>query len=160
MAQKSRRETGIDSVGRFIEKQDLRAMQQRAHQRQLLFHPSGKAARQPVPKRFHAGHAQQLRCERRAFGAQNAEQIGVEIHVFPDGEVQVQAEFLRHIADAVFDGLRFAHDIVAGHAGAAFAGIQQAAEHAQRRGFARAVRPDEAEDLAGGNGSDRDDPRP
>src|SRR5258708_2166124 len=32
---------GIDAVGRFVEKQHARLVQQRAHQRQLLFHAAG-----------------------------------------------------------------------------------------------------------------------
>ena len=148
MAQKSRRETGIDAVGRFVEKQHLRVMQQGAHERQLLLHAAGKIGGPAVAERLHARHAEQLlhRVDRdRPWGA---EQVGVEDHVLVDGEIAIQAEALGHVADAVLDGIQLAGDVVAGDPGFAFGGIEQAAEQPQRGGLPGAVRPDDAEDLA------------
>ena len=84
----------------------------------------------------------------RALRAHDAEQVGVEIHVLLHGQVAVQPEALRHVADLVLHRLRFARHVVARHARAAFARVDQAAEHAQRGGLPRAVRPHQAEDLA------------
>src|ERR1035438_1229761 len=81
----------------------------------------------------------------------DVEQVGVEGHVLVHGQVLVQPEALRHVADLVLHGARFARHVVTGHAGAALAGVHQSAEHAEGGSLARAVRPHEAEDLALGD---------
>ena len=75
-----------------------------------------------------------------AFGFRNAEQVGVEKHVFFDGQIAIQPETLRHVADLVFDGIDLARHIMARHPRLAFGGIEQTAEQAQGGGFARAIR--------------------
>ena len=88
---------------------------------------------------------------RRALRAGDAEEVGVELHVFVDGQIDIEAEALGHVADGVLDGLGFADHVMAGHPGLAFGGIQQAAEHAQGRGLACAIRADQSEDFAAGD---------
>jgi hypothetical protein len=71
-----------------------------------------------------------------------------EREVFAHREVAVQRELLRDVADALA-GLRARMPQVdAGHAQLAAAGGQQAAEHAEGGGLARAVGAEQAEDLA------------
>ncbi len=47
---------GIDAVRRFIQEEHAGMMQQRAHQRELLFHAARELARWTRPERLHAGH--------------------------------------------------------------------------------------------------------
>ena len=73
---------------------------------------------------------------------------GEEREVLVDREVFVQRELLRHVADAALQRLGVARDLVAEHVDLAGGRVQQAAEHADRRRLAGAVRPEEAVDLA------------
>jgi hypothetical protein len=94
---------GVDSIGGLIEKQDLWAVQQRAHQRKFLFHSAGELPGLPFAKWLHAGHPQQPRRELCTFRPDNSEQIRIKIHVFLDRKIKVQPEFLGHIPDPVLD---------------------------------------------------------
>ena len=42
----------------------------------------------------------------RTFARTDAVQVGVEVKVLQDAQILVQSELLRHVADAVLDGLR------------------------------------------------------
>ena len=50
---------GIDAVGRLVQKQNSGLVQQRAHQREFLFHAAGKLAGLALRNGVHARHAQQ-----------------------------------------------------------------------------------------------------
>ena len=71
-----------------------------------------------------------------------------ELEVLRDRQVLVEAEALRHVADLALDPRRLAQDVEAEARAAAAVGGEQAAEHADRRGLAAAVGPQEAVDLA------------
>src|SRR5581483_3121476 len=73
---------------------------------------------------------------------------GDEIEVLLDREVLVETEALRHVADAPLDLARLAQDVEAEARAAARVGIQQSAEHADRRRLAAAVRSEKAADAA------------
>src|SRR5690606_37134280 len=73
--------------------------------------------------------------------------VAVEEEVLLDGEVLIEAELLRHVADAPLDELGLGGDVVADDAAAAAGGVEQAAEHADGRELARAVGAKHAEDL-------------
>jgi hypothetical protein len=141
----------IDAVGRLIQEQDFRAVQQRAHQAELLLHAAGKFAGLAAAEGLHAGHAQQVRQDPPALGGRDAEQVGIERHVFVDGEIDVEAEALGHVADGVFDGLGILGHVMARDPGLALARIEQTAQHPQRGGLARAIGADQSEDLAAGD---------
>ncbi len=126
-------------------------MQQGTHEAQLLLHAAGELAGLAFAERLHAGHAQQFGQEPLALGAGDAEEVGVELHVFIDGQIDIEAEALGHVADRILNGLGVADHVMAGHPRLTLAGIQQAAQHAQRSGLAGAVRTDQPEDLAAGD---------
>ena len=71
-----------------------------------------------------------------------------ELQVLQDGEVLVEAEALRHVADVALDLLASRADVVAERRAAAAVRRQQPAQHAQRGGLAGAVGAEEAVDLA------------
>ena len=148
MAQKSRRETGSTPlVG--SSRNRIRGRCSSVHiSASFCFMPPESCPAGRVAERLHAGHAQQLRGQVRARLPGDAEQVRVEDHVLFHGQVLVQPEALRHVADLVLHRLRFARHVVARHARAALARVHQAAQHAQRGRLARAVRTHQPEDLA------------
>jgi hypothetical protein len=71
-----------------------------------------------------------------------------EVEVLLDRQVLVQAEALGHVADFALDRRRVAPQVVTKARAFAVVGCQQAAQHADRRRLAAAVRSEEAEDRA------------
>jgi len=72
----------------------------------------------------------------------------VKLEVFADAQVAVQAELLRHVADAAFDGLRLGNDVVTEDRGRPFRRPQHAAKHADDRRLAAAVGAEQSKDRA------------
>jgi hypothetical protein len=72
-----------------------------------------------------------------------------ERHVLARGKGGVDGDHLRDVADRASDRMRFAVGSVAGDGGSARRRHDQRGEHAERRGLARAVRTDKAEQLTG-----------
>ena len=70
-----------------------------------------------------------------------------EVQVFLGGQVLIEGEALGHVADVLFDPVVFPDDVEAAHPALAAGGQQQAVQHADGGGFARAVGPQKAEDL-------------
>ena len=64
-------------------------------------------------------------------------------------EAVVKADRIGQVADPALDFERLAQRVEAGNLGAAFAGFGQAEQHQDRRRLAGAVRPENADDLAG-----------
>ena len=73
-----------------------------------------------------------------------------------DGEVAVERERLRHVADARLDGVRVGHDGVAEDEASPRRGREHGREHPDERRLAGAVGSDEAEDLAASGPSSDD----
>ena len=71
-----------------------------------------------------------------------------EPDVLIDGQLLVEREALRHVADAALDAFGIAADVDAVDRGRAARRLQQPAQHADRRGLAGAVAAEKAEDLA------------
>ena len=67
---------------------------------------------------------------------------------FAHGEERIEHEFLRHDAERAARGAEIGDDVVAAHRDAAFVGAREARENADERGLARAVRTEQAEELA------------
>ncbi len=74
-----------------------------------------------------------------------------EIQVLCNRQILPETETLGHVADLTLDGLTFADDIKAEACAAAFIRTEQAAEHADDRRLAAAVRAEKAADLARAN---------
>ena len=139
----------IDADRRFVQQQQARAGQQRAGQAELLLHAAGQLARQPRGERRQAGEAQQACDARGAKIVRHGIQVGEQDEIFRDAEVFVQTERLRHITDRGMHRGCIGRHVVVQHPHAAGAGAQQTGEQSQQRGFARAVRANQAGDDAG-----------
>ncbi len=136
---------GIDAGGGFIEQQELRLMQQAGGERQALLPAARQRARQLV-----AAVVQAEPLQRRLdplVAAVEAEDPRGELQVFLDGQVLVEPELLRHIADVALDFVGLLDDVVAKAGAAAGIRLQQAAQHADAGGLAAAVGAEEAVDL-------------
>ena len=82
------------------------------------------------------------------LGGGDAVHVGVEVQVLLDGQVLVQAEPLRHVADAGLDLLRVGGDVDAQHLQLAGVGRHQPGGQADERRLAGAVRPDQGRERA------------
>ncbi|MGF6552097.1 hypothetical protein QFZ96_007233 [Paraburkholderia youngii] len=77
-----------------------------------------------------------------------AEQAAAERHGGPDGFERVGGQLLRHEADQRAGRTIVGADVVTVHRHAAFARVDDAADDADQRGLARAVRPEQREDFS------------
>ena len=137
---------GVDAGGRLVEDEELRRVDEGADEGELLLHAAGEPVGEAVAERRHAHHLEQ-RVPARGIAAHVVD-LGEEGHVLVHGEVAVERELLREVADARGEPAPLAGGVEA--AGERLAGVrlQEAQDHAQRRRLARPVRPDEAEHLA------------
>jgi hypothetical protein len=89
----------IDPGGRLIQDEQIRVVDERAAQTQLLLHATGKLAGGAVPEGLEPGCTQKFADAPLALGPGMAEQAREEIDVLEDGQgrVQVLAEPLWHI---------------------------------------------------------------
>ena len=139
----------VDARGRLVEDQHLGPMQNGDGQLQALFLPKGQAFGPAVRDAGRSNRSSISSNARRSAVLGQAEEMGMELEILPNGQFIVERERLRHVADA----LACRH--VAGVERATekkrhpFRGRQQAREHLHRRALAAAVRAEKAEDLAG-----------
>jgi hypothetical protein len=85
-------------------------------------------------------------------GARHTLDVTLQHQVLAAGRVAVDAGALRDVADRAPNGVRLAHDVVARDLGPPTVGGRERGEDLDGRRFAGAVRPEQAEDLAGTNG--------
>ncbi len=139
---------GIDAGGWLIEKKNVRLVHQRAGQRQALLIAErqligGVAGNGLQAKRFaHPRHLLPLRAAAQSIDA------GEEAQVLLHGQVAVEGELLRHIAEALTRLAGADFKIHIQHQRLTGGRHQQAAHHLKGGGFARAVRAEQAKDLA------------
>ena len=138
---------GVDARRRLVEEDEPRGVDKGAGQGQPLAVAAGQRARQlPLPL-GQVRHPDHLRDPWRALGPRHLVHARVEAQVLVDAQVVVERELLRHVADDRLDPLRLDDEVDAEDGPAPPGGFEQAAEHAERRGFARPVRPEEAVQL-------------
>ncbi len=142
----------------FIQQQHFRFAHQGTGQAQLLLHPAGELARQPVGKGAEGGKLQQPGKGFLPRLTHHAAQIGIQGQVLHYGQIFVQAELLRHIAQRGVQSAIVVNGIETQHAGAARVGLEQSGKHAHQRGFTRPVGADQPGDVPAldGTGQGRD----
>ena len=101
----------IDAVGRLVEQQHARRVYQRADQAELLLHSTRKLAGQARAKLAHAACLQQFGGARLAVLSANAEQVRIKSNVLVDGQIFIQTEALRHVADEMLDAFGIGDDV-------------------------------------------------
>ena len=121
-------------------------MYERTGERELLLHAAGQLIGPTRTKGRQLGHREQLIAPRPVIP--HTVQFGEEGDVLVNGEIAVQAEALREVADLSRDGPVLAHGIVAEHAHLAAIGVQEAAHHADQGGLTRAVGTNQPEHVS------------
>ena len=89
----------------LVEKEDGRLVQHGAAERQALLPSERKLRRHLAPVFGESGHAQHPVATRFEPGSGDVVEAGEEGDVLVDGEIAVQREELRHVADALLDAL-------------------------------------------------------
>ncbi len=138
----------IHAAGRLIEQQQLRPVQQRAGKRKPLLPAAGERAGELAP----------VRLQREAFDdafdvigrgfLRHRKGAHDKAQVLLDGQIVIQAEMLRHVADQRPQAALLASQIEAEALTGAMIRRQQAAEHAHRRCLAAAVGAEKGEEFA------------
>ena len=116
-------------------------------QGQALLQAQGQGAGQVVAALLQVHQAQDLGDPLPEPVGGQAVDPAEEVQVFLGGQVLIEGEALGHVADVLFDPVVFPDDVEAAHPALAAGGQQQAVQHADGGGFARAVGPQKAEDL-------------
>ena len=136
----------VDARGRLVEEQDLRLVRQRLRDHHAALHAAGQRDDLGVllvPQRQVLQHLLDMRRVLRL-----AEQAAAEADGRPHRFEGVGVQFLRHQPDQRARGAIIRDDVVAADRDAAFAQIGDAADDADQRGLAGAVRPEQRKDLA------------
>ncbi len=141
----------VDAVGRLVEEEHSRRVDQGAGQAELLLHAAREVSGEPLLERLHVGESQQLVDLLFAPLPCHAIDVGVEVQVLLHAEIGVEAEALAHVADLLLDRFGLAHRVQAEHAGAPAGRRHDPGEHPQGGGLAGPVGSDQDEDLAFGD---------
>ncbi len=134
---------GIHPHCRFIQQQQVRGPYQGTGQAQFLLHAARQLPGQPVCKGSQPGHIQQFGKPDFPHIRRHPVEIGVQIHVLLDGQILVQAKFLRHITDPALDLRCILHRIQPQYLQTAPGGIHESADQPHGGGLPRPVRPDQ-----------------
>jgi len=114
---------------------------------QPLLPSSGQVRRQAGGVFAHAGEREHGLFTLALSRRRETVDTGIEPDVLDGGKVAVQAESLRHVAHAAFDGFGVAAEIDAQHRARAGRRAKDAAQHANQCRFAGAVRSEQPEDV-------------
>ena len=137
---------GVHAHAGFIQQQHARRPQQGAGDAQFLLHAAGKASGQTAGERPQRGEGQQPVEQGIAGLALQTAQTGVQAQVGHDGKVFIQAETLRHVADAVGRVRRHLTGGTTEQQGLPRRRFHEPGQQAQQGRLARAVRPHETGD--------------
>src|SRR5664279_1369258 len=140
--------TGIDANRRLVEEQHDRAMQKALSNLEPPDHATGVLPGE-MGGDLRKPHARErLRDAFCPFPSRDAVEARGQQHVFITGERTVGRQKLRDIADVPPHLGRLRDDIVAGNLGRSGRRRQQRRQHFDQRALARAIRADQAENLA------------
>src|SRR5580698_3002468 len=142
----------IEAGGRLIEDGDLRALHQNFGKAETLPHAAREGGDALIGKLGKSDPLNRVGDALLAFGEAKADQAGGIAQVIGSGEVVIKADRVGQIADAALDRERLAPRIEAEHAHFAAGDFGQAEQHQDGRRFARAVGPEETENLPAPDG--------
>src|SRR5512133_1937358 len=138
---------GIDTVRRLVQEEHPGRVDEGAGEPELLLHAPGEVARLAAPEGGEVAEGQEPLEAFAPAGLRDFIEIGVEIDVLLHCEIRIQTEALGHVADAVLDRVGILDRVQPIHPGLARTGLEDPGQQAHGGGLARAVRPDEPEDL-------------
>ena len=139
----------VEAGCRLIEEQDLRIVDQGVRQAQPLLHPAREGLDVVVAAVGEVDQLQEVADRPPSLRRRQPVAAPEEVQVLPDLHVVVDPEHVRHEPEDASDLVGVPRDRPAGDLGDTGRGLQERGEDPERRRLAGAVRPDEAEDLAG-----------
>src|SRR5262249_61393032 len=131
-----------------VQKHPARLVYEGAGQGESLFPSARQLSRAAVEVRFEMGQRDGVVFPPPQVIATKPVDAGVKFDVFDYGQVFVEAELLRHVADALANLIGLRHAIETEHRAFAFGRSEQSAQSFDQRRLARTVRAEEAEDFA------------
>ncbi len=135
----------IDPRRRLIEEHQPRAVQQGTDERQPLLPPPREATRAAVEIGFHSRELDQLGLASFALAVGEAVDAAVEVHVLLDGEVGIERELLRHVADRLPDLFGILLHVSTQYRGGPLRERQEPTERTDQRRLAGPIGPEQAE---------------
>ena len=142
---------GVESGGGLVEEEHGRAVHERGGEVEATAHAAGVRARHAVGGVAERELLEQLVGAGGDLRRRQVRQLAHQREVLATGEVLVDRGVLAGEADAPSHPLRVLAHVDAEHAGGSPVGLEQGGEHPHGRGLARAVGPEQAEDLAFGH---------
>ena len=139
----------VDTRGRFVQHDHLRAMHQRLRHQHATLHTARELAHIDIGFVGQAEVFQQL--VDPVIIAMNAEIAALDPHQFAHIEERIEDQFLRHDAQGAAGFGIVAHDIMAQHRHLPTAGLSQTGEDADQAGLAGTVGAQQTEKFALGN---------
>ena len=141
----------VEAGRRLVEQEHLRIVDQRVRQAEALLHPARQRLDVGVALVGEVDELEQVADHPAPRRRAEAVAAGEEVEVLPDLHVVVDPERVRHEPEDATYLVGVPGDGPAGDLGLTGRRQQERREHPERRGLARAVRPDETEDLALGD---------
>ena len=142
----------IHPGSRLVEDEQLRVVNERPRETEPLLHSAREHVHIAVPLFAQVHQFQQVVDHVHPFSMAKAVAAGIEVKVFPCLQPVVHAEKVRHVAHQAVHLLRVVHHIHTVERGRAGGGLEQRGKDAHRRRLSRAVRADEAVQLAVADG--------
>ena len=139
---------GVQAVGRFVEHEDVRVVQNRLRQAGAVLVTLGEGVGALVDDRLQEAHLDGAIHGLLARLAAQAAQFRAEAEKAVHRHVRVGGRVLGQVADEFLGRDGILQHVMAADGDAAGRGRDEAREHAHGGGLARAVGPEEAEDLA------------
>src|SRR5437773_1336523 len=138
----------IDARGGLVEEDELRAVHERAREREPLPVAAGQLAGELARVPHEIAEAEHPLDLCRPLGAWDHVDARVKGEVLFDRQVVVERKALRHVADGRLDALGVAPQIDPEHAALPLGRLEDPAQHAERRGLPGAVGPEKPVQLA------------
>src|SRR5450830_429241 len=138
----------VHAYAGFVQQQYFGGAQQRASQAQFLPHAARELARQALCEARQIGEFEQALEASFARSTSDIAQVGIQSEIFLDGEVFVQSEFLRHVADNFMQLHAIDYRIQSLDLHQPRTGVQEAGDDAYETSFSCAIWADQAGDTA------------
>ena len=133
----------VDPRGGLVEQKEARCVDEGAAEGELLLHAAREFAGRPVSEGCQL--VVDVADEGIIFRYAHPKEVGKEVEIFGHGEVAIEGERARHVADGAAQAAIGAHHVLPVHDRRAAGGQEEGGEDAEEGRLARAVRPDEAE---------------
>ncbi len=138
---------GVEPVGRLVEDEEFRLVDEGVGESHALAVAFREGADDLALDGGEAAGIHRLVHRGLRLAVDEPLEPGAEAEVFPDAQVGIERHVFRHVADAPTDLDGVLVDVVSRHRRGALGRGEEAGEHAQGRALARAVRPEETDDL-------------